>query len=122
MLIELWRKVLATDHQSEDCGICGNDFDRGAVFAMASADDGAEMGAMCPTCLDYLSRRGGGTPAVELYLAHGTRAHALLAGINRYHRAGVLTLDRCCGMNQIKSSANPRSGRPSRSFSTCPAV
>ncbi len=57
MLIELWRKVLATDPGREVCGICGNDFGRGAVFAMASADDGAEMGAMCPTCLDYLSRR-----------------------------------------------------------------
>ncbi len=57
MLIELWRKVLASDPGREDCGICGNDFAPGAVFAMASADDGAEMGAMCPTCLDYLSRR-----------------------------------------------------------------
>ncbi len=31
-------------------------------------------------------------------------------------------LDRYRGMNQIKSSAKPRSGRPSRSFKTCPTV
>ncbi len=57
MLIELWRKVLATDESCTCCGICGNDFDRGNVFAVAHTDTGGEMGEMCSTCLDYLSKR-----------------------------------------------------------------
>lgn len=57
MLIELWRKVLATDYSTTVCAICGNELDRGTVFAVASADDGHEMGEVCITCLDYLSRR-----------------------------------------------------------------
>jgi len=27
------------------------------VFPVAAADDGAELGDMCPVCLDYLNRR-----------------------------------------------------------------
>jgi hypothetical protein len=57
MLIELCRKVLADDYNVCCCAICGNDFDRGSVFAVASTDDGGDMGEVCPTCLDYLSRR-----------------------------------------------------------------
>lgn len=57
MLIELWRKVLANDYSGTICGICGNDFDRGSVFAVVSGDHGEELGEMCPTCLDYLNRR-----------------------------------------------------------------
>src|SRR5215218_3491608 len=57
MIIELWRKVIATDYSSTSCGICGNDFDRGCVFPVAAADDGAELGEICPTCLQYLNRR-----------------------------------------------------------------
>jgi len=57
MLIELWRKVLAEDYTTCSCGICGNDFDRGSVFPVAAADDGAELGEMCPMCLHYLNLR-----------------------------------------------------------------
>src|SRR5215212_2183175 len=57
MLIELWRKVFAEDYAHCCCGICGNDFDRGNVFPVAAADDGAELGEMCPVCLQYLNRR-----------------------------------------------------------------
>ena len=58
MLIErLWRKVLASDYSVTTCAICGNDFDRGIVFPVAKTDDGAELGEMCPTCLEYLNRR-----------------------------------------------------------------
>ena len=64
MLIELWRKVLATDYSSTCCGICGNDFDRGTVFPVAFTDDGGELGEMCTACLDYSNRRkqDGGDP------------------------------------------------------------
>src|SRR5215210_7169093 len=57
MLIELWRKVLATDHSITSCGICGNDFDRGTVFPMAFTDNAETIGEMCPPCLDYVNRR-----------------------------------------------------------------
>src|SRR5215211_6111438 len=57
MIVELWRKVIATDYSTTSCGICGNDFDRGSVFPVAAADDGAELGEMCPVCLDYRNRR-----------------------------------------------------------------
>ncbi|MDP8952727.1 MAG: hypothetical protein M3N18_10925 [Actinomycetota bacterium] len=57
MLIELWRKVLATDYSRTHCGICGNDFDRGTVFPVAFTDHGGEVGELCPACLDYLNRR-----------------------------------------------------------------
>ena len=57
MLIELWRKVMATDYSSACCAICGNDLDRGSVFAVARTDDGGDMGEICPVCLDYLNRR-----------------------------------------------------------------
>src|SRR5215212_2859604 len=57
MLIELWRRVLAEDYTTCSCGICGNDFDRGNVFPVAAADDGAELGEICPVCLEYLNRR-----------------------------------------------------------------
>jgi hypothetical protein len=57
MLIELWRKVLATDHEILLCGLCGNDNDRGVVFAVAKTDDGYEMGELCDVCLGYLARR-----------------------------------------------------------------
>ena len=57
MRIELWRKVLATDYSRTHCAVCGNDFERGTVFAVASADDGGMIGEMCPPCLDYLNRR-----------------------------------------------------------------
>jgi hypothetical protein len=57
MLIELWRKVIATDYTSTNCAVCGNDFDRGSVFPVAFGDSGDELGEMCPVCLDYLNRR-----------------------------------------------------------------
>jgi len=57
MIVELWRKVIATDYSTTSCGICGNDFDRGSVFPVAAADDGAELGEMCPVCLRYLNSR-----------------------------------------------------------------
>lgn len=58
MLIELWRKVLGTDYSGTCCGICGNDFDRGSVFPVALTDDAkAEIGEVCPHCLDHLNRR-----------------------------------------------------------------
>ena len=46
----------------------------------------------------------------------------LPGGASEGERRRFDLLDRCCGMNQIKSSAKLRSGRPSRSFNTCPAV
>ncbi len=57
MLIELWRKVIATDYTNTCCAVCGNDFDRGSVFPVAFSDSGDELGEMCPVCLDYLDRR-----------------------------------------------------------------
>ncbi len=57
MLIEFWRKVIATDYSATCCGVCGNDFDRGTVFAVAFTDSGDAVGEMCPVCLDYLNRR-----------------------------------------------------------------
>ena len=57
MLIELWRKVIATDYSTTSCGICGNDVELGSVFPVAAADDGAELGEICPMCLEYLNRR-----------------------------------------------------------------
>ena len=57
MLIEIWRKVIATDYTQTSCMVCGNDFDRGHVYPVAFSDDGYELGEMCPVCLDYLSRR-----------------------------------------------------------------
>ncbi len=57
MLIEIWRKVLATDYTGTSCSVCGNDFDRGNVYPVAFSDDGYKLGEMCPVCLDYLSRR-----------------------------------------------------------------
>ena len=64
MLIELWRKVLATDYSRTCCGICGNDFERGTVFPMAFTDHRESIGEMCPPCLDYVNRRkrDGGDP------------------------------------------------------------
>ncbi len=55
--IELWRKVLATDYSGTCCAICGNDFDRGTVFPVASGAHGEELGEICLVCLDYLNRR-----------------------------------------------------------------
>jgi len=57
MLIELWRRVLATDYSRTYCGICGNDFDRGTVFPVAFTDGRETIGEMCPPCLDHLNRR-----------------------------------------------------------------
>ena len=59
MLIELWRKVLATDYSGACCGVCGNDFPMGSVFPVAFTDSGEQLGEMCPVCLDYLNRRKG---------------------------------------------------------------
>jgi hypothetical protein len=57
MLIELWRKVVATEYTHCLCAVCGNDFDRGTVYPVAFSDQGYELGEMCLLCLDYLSRR-----------------------------------------------------------------
>lgn len=57
MLIELWRKVVATDYAHTCCAVCGNDFERGAVYPVALSDHGDELGEMCSYCLDYLNRR-----------------------------------------------------------------
>ena len=57
MLIEIMRKLVATEPQSDVCVICGNDFDLGSVYAVAAGDKGEEMGNMCPVCLEYLNRR-----------------------------------------------------------------
>ena len=57
MLIELWRKVVATDYTHFCCAICGNDFDRGAVYPVAFSDHGDELGEMCTWCLGYLNER-----------------------------------------------------------------
>ncbi len=57
MLIELWRKVLATDYSGTCCGICGNDFSLGSVFPVAFTDRRESLGEVCPVCLDYLNRR-----------------------------------------------------------------
>ncbi|MBA2617238.1 MAG: hypothetical protein H0U91_03600 [Rubrobacter sp.] len=57
MLIELHRKVLATDYAHTCCAICGNDFDRGSVYPVAAGDQGQELAEMCPVCLEYLTRR-----------------------------------------------------------------
>jgi hypothetical protein len=58
MVIELWRKVVATEYSTCTCAICANDFDRGIVSAWAfNADRNTDIGDVCPTCLDYLSRR-----------------------------------------------------------------
>lgn len=59
MLIELWRKEVATSYSSTCCAICGNDFELGSVYPMVSSDSGHDLGEMCPVCLDYLNRRKG---------------------------------------------------------------
>ena len=56
MLIELWRRVVASDYTQTTCAVCGNDFDRGSVFPVAFTDNGYELGEMCLGCLDYLNR------------------------------------------------------------------
>jgi hypothetical protein len=56
MLIELHRRVTGGEF-SDCCVICGNDFDLASVYAMATGDQGQEMGPLCPTCLEYLNRR-----------------------------------------------------------------
>jgi hypothetical protein len=57
MIIELCRKVVATDYSATVCAICGNDFDVGNVYPTAASDSGHWMGDMCPVCLEYLNRR-----------------------------------------------------------------
>jgi len=57
VLIELQRKLVAADASIDSCVICGNDFDLGSVYAVASEDQGEETGPMCPVCLEYLNRR-----------------------------------------------------------------
>jgi hypothetical protein len=57
MLIELWRKVLPDEPTTCSCGVCGNDFERGSVCAVAATDHGVDMGFLCPVCLEYLNRR-----------------------------------------------------------------
>lgn len=57
MLIELHRKEAGTDYAVACCAICGDDFERGSVFCVIYADQGEDLGEMCPTCLDYLNRR-----------------------------------------------------------------
>jgi hypothetical protein len=57
MIIELWRKMVATEYSGCSCAICGNDFYRGNVFAVAAGDQGEELGEMCPVCLEHLNRR-----------------------------------------------------------------
>jgi hypothetical protein len=57
MLIDFWRKVVATDYNIASCAVCGNDFDRGVVFPVALSDRGDELGEMCCVCLDYLNQR-----------------------------------------------------------------
>lgn len=57
MLIELHRKEAGTDYAVTCCAICGDDFERGSVFCVIFADQGEDIGEMCPTCLDYLNRR-----------------------------------------------------------------
>jgi hypothetical protein len=57
LLIELWRKVLATDYSGTCCGVCGNDFRVGSVFPVAFTDRRESLGEVCPVCLGYLNRR-----------------------------------------------------------------
>ena len=57
MLIELMRKLVGTDYSTTSCVVCGNDVELGSVYAVATGDQGQQMGEMCPTCLDYLNRR-----------------------------------------------------------------
>ncbi len=56
MIIELWRKMVATD-ASARCAVCGNGFELGSVYPAAMRDDGDGIGELCPVCLDYLGRR-----------------------------------------------------------------
>jgi hypothetical protein len=57
VLIDLKRKVVATDPQIDSCAICGNDFELGSVYLVAYNDEGDWMEPMCLTCLEYLNRR-----------------------------------------------------------------
>lgn len=57
MLVELWRRMLNEDPADATCGICGNNFAKGNVFAIALTDDASEVGPVCPVCLDYLNAR-----------------------------------------------------------------
>ena len=50
MLIELWRKVLATDYTNTYCSVCGNDHDRGNVFPVPSATAETSSGR-CVSCV-----------------------------------------------------------------------
>lgn len=57
MLIELWRKMVATDYGTTVCAICGNGVELGSVYPVVSGDQGQELSEMCPVCLDYLNSR-----------------------------------------------------------------
>jgi len=57
VLIEITRKLVAADASIDCCAICGNDFNLGSVYAVATADRSEEIRLMCPTRLEYLNRR-----------------------------------------------------------------
>ena len=73
MLIELHRRLAGNEPAADSCVICGNDFDLGSVYAVAAGDQGQQMGAMCPVCLEYLNRRkeGAEDPTLGNWPARG---------------------------------------------------
>jgi hypothetical protein len=87
MLIELMRKLVATDYSITPCVICGNDFDLGSVYAQATGDRGEQMGELCPTCLDYLNRRkeDAEDPTLDNWPARGWPTVEVLERLRRRH-------------------------------------
>jgi len=87
MIFEIWRKLVATDYSVCNCGICGNDFDRGSVVPVAATDDGAELGEVCPVCLEYLNLRKGDAqdPTLENWPARDWPTTEVLEQLRRQY-------------------------------------
>jgi hypothetical protein len=69
MIIELTRITTPEEMgPSASCGICGEGFEQGVVYAFALTDRRTEIGVVCPTCMEHLGRHPSGRfPTVEEY-------------------------------------------------------
>lgn len=87
MIIDLTRKLVATDPSIDSCAICGNDFDLGSVYAVATGDQNEDIGVLCPTCLEYLNRRkeDAKDPTMENWPAYGWPTPEFLEEARRRH-------------------------------------
>jgi hypothetical protein len=69
LFVRLRRAFVPAEVESTfECGLCGHDFVPGSVLADAVSDpeDRSDMGALCPTCVEYLGKRNPeGFPSIE---------------------------------------------------------